>query len=615
MNQRLLHIIVFLLSTSIIFSQSEISRVEPPNWWVGMEYNEIELLIYGKDISHLTPKINYEGVSIVSRKSYENENYLFVTLKIDADTKSGNIKIIFAESGKEILSNNYELQGRLAGRRNIKGFDGSDAMYLITPDRFANGDSSNDNIAGMREIADRSVWKGRHGGDIKGIVDNLDYIKDMGFTSIWLNPLLENDMEVYSYHGYSTTDYYKVDARFGTNEDYKDLCDIAASKGMKIIMDMIVNHCGSFHWWMNDLPTADWINQWPEYTGTNHKKTIILDPYAVEADKKIFTDGWFVSTMPDLNQRNASMAKYLIQNTLWWIEYSGIAGIRMDTYPYPDMHFMTKWTEVVMKEYPDFNIVGEEWNLEPTIVSYWQAGKENQNGYTSELKSVMDFPLQNALVKSLNEESKWNSSWNHVYEMLGQDYLYPDPMNLVIFPDNHDMSRIHAQLGKDIAKTKLAVAYFATTRGIPQFYYGTEILMADETGDHGEIRSDLVGGWSGDKKSAMTGEGLSSEQKEFKAYLSRVLNWRKESNVIHNGQTIHYVPEKNDVYVYFRYNATELVMVVLNKSGNEVYLDLGRFTNQLQGHSFGNEVITGKEIILNKTLKIPSKTAVIIEVK
>ncbi len=596
-------------------SQSEINRIEPPNWWVGMNYSEIEILVYGKNISHLTPNLSYEGVSLVSHKSYENPNYLFLNISISKNTKPGSLIFSFSEGTKTVLKQNYELKPREEGRQNIKGFDASDVMYLITPDRYANGDPSNDNMEGMREKMDRSKIGGRHGGDIQGIINHIDYIKNLGFTSIWLNPLLENDMEEYSYHGYSTTDYYKVDPRYGSNKQYKEFCDIARSKGIKIIMDMIVNHCGSFHWWMDDLPTADWINQWPNYTQTNHRKTVILDPYATDQDKKLFTDGWFVRTMPDLNQRNESMAKYLIQNTIWWIEYTGISGIRMDTYPYPDMEFMSEWTKVVMKEYPYFNIVGEEWNLFPTIVSYWQAGKVNANGYTSELKSVMDFPLQNALVLSLNEQSSWNSSWGKVYEMLGQDYLYPDPMNLVIFPDNHDMSRIHAQLGNDISKTKLAIAYFATTRGIPQFYYGTEILMADKTGDHGEIRADFPGGWNGDTVNAREGKGLSAEQKDFMAYMSTILNWRKNSTVIHTGKTIHYAPEQNDVYVYFRFNEDEKVMVILNKNKTDVNLVLERFSEQLQGYSTAKEIISGRNITLTKVISIPSKTAFILELK
>ncbi|GLR15545.1 glycoside hydrolase family 13 protein [Portibacter lacus] len=590
----------------IQLNAQSIERVEPPNWWIGMEYNEIEIMLYGKDLATLTPKFDKKGVELVSHKSFENENYLFVTIRISADAAPGSLKIDLYKNEKIALSHDYPLEARNPQRKNIEGFNGSDVMYLITPDRFSNGNTDNDNVDGLREKANRNLLGGRHGGDIQGIVNHLDYIKDMGFTSIWLNPLLENDMKTYSYHGYSTTDYYKIDPRYGSNEEYRNLCDVAREKGIKIIMDMIENHCGLLHWWMDDLPTKDWINQWPEYTNTNHRKTVILDPYSTDEDKKQFTDGWFVPSMPDLNQRNPSMATYLIQNTLWWIEYSGISGIRQDTYPYPDMYFMADWTKAVMKEYPHFNIVAEEWYTNPTVVSYWQKGKDNPNGYTSDLKSLMDFPLQHAVVKSLTEEENWHSSWNHAYEMLGLDYLYADPMNMVIFPDNHDMSRIHAQVGKDVDKTKLAIAYFATMRGIPQFYYGTEYLMADSTGDHGEIRSDFPGGWPGEKPT------FTSEQIEFKKYMQTILKWRKDKEVIHNGKTLHFAPDNNDVYVFLRYINDDRVIILLNKNEQNVELDFKKYQKYFP-KSKAKDIISKQEINLNNPLQLKAMTAYILE--
>ena len=439
-------ILILFFTLSKIWAQDPIERVEPPNWWVDMEYNVVEVLVYGKDIASYKVTLDaYKGVSLKTIKTVENSNYLFITLDISKEALAGELQLKFSKADADIVTYSYPIKDRVLNRRNIEGFDSSDAIYLITPDRFANGDVTNDEVAGLKEKLNRNNKGGRHGGDVAGMVDHLDYIKNLGFTAIWTNPILENNMSSYSYHGYATTDFYKVDPRYGSNASFKAMCDKASEKGMKVIMDMIANHSGLEHWWIKDLPSKDWINQWDTYTQTNHKKTVILDPYATKKDKKIFFDGWFVPTMPDLNQRNKSMANYLIQNTLWWIEYSGISGIRMDTYPYPDMYFMNDWTKAVMKEYPNFNIVGEEWVLRPTIVSYWQKGKQNANGYTSELKSVMDFPLQNALVNSLND----TESWNAVYEELGQDYLYPDPKNLVVFPDNHDMSRIFTQLNED----------------------------------------------------------------------------------------------------------------------------------------------------------------------
>ena len=500
------------------FAQNPISRVEPPNWWTNMTYSEIELLIYGENLREYEVAIgNYQGVQLLDQKKAESDNYLFLTLKIEDRAQPGDLDLVFKGNNGQSFTYSYPILEREPNRRDIEGFDTSDVIYLITPDRFVNGNASNDNAKGYGDQADRTDWGGRHGGDIQGIKNSLGYIKDLGFTSIWMNPMLENKMPINSYHGYATTDYYSVDPRFGSNELFKDLCETATQQGLKVIMDMIANHCGSEHWWMKDLPFKDWINQWPEYTGTNHRKTVILDPYASKRDTKQFFDGWFVESMPDLNQRNPSMAKYLIQNSIWWIEYAGISGIRMDTYPYPDMYFMNDWTKAVMTEYPNFNIVGEEWVNRPSIVSYWQKGKQNPNGYESHLKSLMDFPLQQALVSSLKNKKTWTSSWTALYEELGQDYLYPDPNNLVVFPDNHDMSRIYSQLNEDYGNYKLALTYLATVRGIPQLYYGTEILMKNRgSDDHGLIRSDFPGAGPGIRSMALRAKDCLKRKKKPK---------------------------------------------------------------------------------------------------
>ena len=447
----------FFISTSL-FAQ-EIERIEPPNWWVGMNNPSLQILLYGDDIGALTPVISHANVQLKKVQSVENPNYLFLDLLLADDMAATTVNIDLLKGNKIVKRIEYAFLDREAGL-TANGFDSSDVMYLITPDRFANGDTSNDEILGMREGLDRSFDSGRHGGDIKGILDNIDYIKELGFTAIWLNPILENDMDTYSYHGYAATDFYKVDARYGTNEEYKKLCQIAQSKGVKIIMDMILNHSGSEHWFVKDPPTSKWINNNNTFKPTSHKRTTHQDPYASEYDKKAFVDGWFVDTMPDLNQREALMATYLIQNTLWWIEYAGINGIRMDTYPYPDKNFMSDWTAAVMDQYPNFNIVGEEWSLNPVVVSFWQRGKVNSNGYVSSLPSVMDFPIQDTFNRSLVAPENWNSGWINVYEMLGNDHLYPDPSNLVIFPDNHDMDRFFTQINYDFDLFKMGMVYF-----------------------------------------------------------------------------------------------------------------------------------------------------------
>ena len=617
--KRILFILtVVLLQSSTSYGQQPINRVEPPNWWIGMQYNEVELMVYGQDIASYSVSLDtYEGVTLKQIKQVPNKNYLFLDLKIDGNARPGNLTLRFTKNEAESVIHSYPLLKRDPESKNVAGFNSSDAIYLITPDRFVNGDTGNDTVDGLKEKADRTFKGGRHGGDVQGIVNSLDYIKDLGFTAIWINPILENDMQTYSYHGYSTTDFYKVDPRYGSNESFKSLCKEARDKGMKVIMDMIANHCGLDHWWMQDLPSEDWINQWPEYTETNHKKTVILDPYASKIDYKQFFDGWFVPSMPDLNQRNESMAKYLIQNTLWWIEYSGISGIRMDTYPYPDMYFMSDWTKAVMDEYPNFNIVGEEWVTRPTIVSYWQKGKKNQNGYTSYLKSLMDFPLQNALVTSLNKEKTWASSWTDLYETLGQDYLYPDPNNLVVFPDNHDMGRIYTQLNEDFDKYKLALTYIATVRGIPQIYYGTEILMKNPgTDDHGIIRSDFPGGWKNDKVNAFTGKGLSAKEKEAQGFVKKLMNWRKNSTLVHSGKLMHFAPKNQDeIYVMFRYDDKEKIMIVLNKNTKDMELDLKPYKEILGDQLTGKDVLSGTEFTKAKKISVKAMGAMIIEVE
>ncbi|MDE3742940.1 glycoside hydrolase family 13 protein [Maribacter polysaccharolyticus] len=617
MKRVLFFIPMVLLQLAFSYGQQTINRVEPPNWWVGMHYNEIELMVYEKDIASYSVSMDaYEGVRLKQIKQVPNKNYLFLDIEIAGDTRPGNLTLRFTKNGSTSIVHSYPLLPRDPESKNVEGFDTADAIYLITPDRFVNGDVENDNVAGLKEKANRSFKGGRHGGDVKGIVNSLDYIKDLGFTAIWINPILENDMETYSYHGYSTTDFYKVDPRYGSNESFKALCKKAGDKGMKVIMDMIANHCGLDHWWMQDLPSEDWINQWPEYTETNHKKTVILDPYASKIDYKQFFDGWFVPSMPDLNQRNGSMAKYLIQNTLWWIEYSGISGIRMDTYPYPDMYFMSDWTKAVMDEYPNFNIVGEEWVTRPTIVSYWQKGKKNHNGYDSYLKSLMDFPLQNALVTSLNKEKTWASSWTDLYETLGQDYLYPDPNNLVVFPDNHDMSRIYTQVNEDFEKYKLALTYIATIRGIPQIYYGTEILMKNPgTEDHGIIRSDFPGGWKNDKINAFTGKGLSAKEKEAQQFVKKLMNWRKDSPVIHHGKLMHFAPKNQDeIYVLFRYDDSGKIMVILNKNDKDMVVDLKPYQEILGNSLTGKDILYGTEFNAVKKISIKAMSSMIIEV-
>ena len=608
---RILFVLLLLVWAHLLVAQTSIQRMEPPNWWAGMHHQNVQLMVYGEQVAFTNPLIDYPGVEIVRVIQSPNPNYLFIDIHIDAEVSPGTVVIRFLRNGEEQAKRDFPILER-DPRRSVEGFDNSDAIYLITPDRFVNGDPSNDNVEGMKEKANRSFKGGRHGGDIAGLQKSLDYIRDLGFTAVWLNPVLENDMKAYSYHGYSTTDFYRVDPRYGSNQAYQDLADEARKKDLKLIMDMIVNHCGSEHWWMKDQPFPDWLNHWPGYMETNHRKTVLQDPYVSKIDKKEFTDGWFVQTMPDLNQRNPHMATYLIQNSIWWVEYLGLSGIRMDTYPYPDMDFMSDWTKAMMTEYPDLNIVGEEWHIDPVIVSYWQKGKENANGYTSDLKSVMDFPVQHALSASLNAPSP--NDWNQLYETIAKDFLYADPFNLVTFPDNHDMSRIYSQVNEDYDLFKMAITYILTTRGIPQLYYGTEVLMKNPgTTDHGIIRSDFPGGWEGDTQNAFTGEGLDSLQLEAQQFVKDILRWRKNAEAIHTGKMLHFVPETG-CYVYFRYTDSEKYMILLNKNEEETFLNMERFAEILPKGSEVENVLSGERKVLDSIIGVPGRSSTILKV-
>lgn len=606
---------LFLLNISAFAQDYKIKRVEPLNWWVGMNNPEVQLMMYGNDIGDLTPEIDYKGVSIERIQKVENDNYLFIYLNISPQTKPGTLNINLAKDGQRTLSYSYDLKERNRNSASREGFNSSDAIYLITPDRFANGDPSNDSVAGYTDSLNRSDNYGRHGGDIQGIIDHLDYIENMGFNALWINPVLENAMENSSYHGYAITDFYKVDPRFGSNELYKKLSQEAEKRGIKLIMDMVTNHSGSNHWWMDDLPTHDWVHYPDEYQQTSHRRTTLHDPYASDVDKKRFTDGWFVRSMPDLNQSNPLLADYLIYNSIWWIEYAELEGIRHDTHPYPGQEFTEEWTCRIMEEYPNFNIVGEEWSVDPLVISKWQKGNDKPTDFGSCLPSLMDFPIQTNLVKALTEKEDWGSGFVNLYETLSFDYAYSNPMDMVIFPDNHDMDRFYRQINQDFDLFKMGLTYVMTMRGIPQFYYGTELLMSNEKAhDHGQIREDFPGGWESDSKNGFTGKGISAKKKEAQQFVKKLVNWRKENPVIHSGKLMQYAPKGDGIYIYFRYNQNETVMVILNKNEKPISIDSDYYYERLSGFESGKDVITGKTYKLNK-LEAPARSALILELE
>jgi glycosidase len=587
-------ILITLILLTGLTGFGQIERVEPPNWWTGFEETELQLMVYGENIGNATPNIDYPGVSIENIEKADSPNYLFIDLEI-GQAKAGTFNITFElEEGSEEVYE-YELKSREKPASKYVGFDNTDAIYLITPDRFANGDKSNDSFDFLNEKnKNREDDYGRHGGDIRGIINHLDYIDEMGFTAIWPSPLVINDMKSGSYHGYAMTDFYKVDPRFGTLEEYRELADKAADRGIKLVMDQVANHAGVEHWWMDDLPFDNWINFQEKFENeeelvySNHRRTTNQDLYASETDKKGMTEGWFVETMPDLNQENPFMAKYLIQNSIWWIETLGLGGIRQDTYPYPDKAFMSDWAGAIMAEYPNFNIVGEEWSLNPLLIRYWQDGVDN--GYDSNLKSTMDFAMQEKIVTGLKAEETWGTGLVEIYEGLANDFAYADPENIMIFPDNHDKSRIYTQLGEDVAKTKMTVAYMAVLPRIFQMYYGTEILMDDteNPGDHGLIRTEFPGGWNDSEVNAFTGEELSEEKADMQEFVKKVMNYRKNSEAIHSGETKHFAPE-DSTYLITRKAGDEVLVLILNKNEEAITLDLERFSElNLEGKTFKN---------------------------
>ncbi|MEQ3663156.1 glycoside hydrolase family 13 protein [Olleya sp.] len=603
--------------------KNDIERIEPPHWWTGFNNTQVQLLVKHPNISEATPSINYAGVSIEKVHKADSPNYLFLDLNISESAKAGQFNIHFKFNEEKELVQTYEVKGRVKEASDYQGFDSTDAIYLITPDRFANGNISNDINESLKEkTIDRKDDYARHGGDLRGIIQYLDYIEDMGFTQIWSCPLLTNDMSRSSYHGYAMTDFYQVDPRYGSLEEYQELATKAKEKGIGIIMDQVANHCGSEHWWMQDLPFKDWVNQQESFennkplNNSNHRRTSNQDLYASKRDKKEMAEGWFVPTMPDLNQRNPFMANYIIQNSIWWIETLQLSGIRQDTYPYPDKMFMSEWAGAIMDEYPNFSIVGEEWSYNPLLISYWQEGHDNKDGYDSNLRSTMDFAMQNNIVDALNQEESWDKGLVKIYEGLANDFAYASPKDIMVFPDNHDMSRIFTQLKGDVTNTKMALSYLLSLPRIPQLYYGTEILMDDfeKPGDHGLIRTDFPGGWEGDTVNAFSGEGLTDAQKDMQAFLKKVLNYRKSSDAIHNGKTIHFAPLMG-TYFLFRVIEGETVVHIINKNSEPISLDLKRFEEVgLQGKTLKN-IVTNETFVWEDEITLNERGSVLLSTK
>lgn len=611
---RLTKLITLLMLSTSTFAQ--VDRVEPPFWWSDMNLSDVQIMFYGKNIAQNEVSVS-NGIVIKGIQKTENPNYVFVTI----DTKNTTTQdLVFTFKNKnKSFTQNYSLKSRRENSRNRKSFDSSDMIYLIMSDRFANGNPNNDSDKNLNEKVNRANKDGRHGGDIEGIIKNLDYIKELGATAIWPTPLCEDNDERGSYHTYGQSDVYKIDARFGTNEDYLRLSSELHKRGMKNIMDYVTNHWGYKHWMMNDLPTYDWIHQFPGYAQTNYRMSTQFDTNASKKDFDLCMDGWFVKSMPDLNQSNPLVLKYLTQNAIWWIEYADLDGFRVDTYSYNDKTAIAKWTKSITDEYPNFNIVGEVWMYDQAQMAYWQ--KDSKIGaiqsYNSNLPSVMDFTLQDAIANGVFNEDKqeWRNGMVKVYENFNNDFLYPNINNLLVFFENHDTNRINEFYKNDFKKYQMAVSLIATVRGIPQVYYGSEIGMAGSknVGD-GDIRRDFPGGWNGDTNNAFTKSGRTEEQQKFFDFTSKIFNWRKSKSVIHNGKTTHYVPE-NNVYVYFRHDEKQTVMVVMNNTTEKQTIKTSRFQENIKNFKSGKDVISEKSFELKNDIEIEGKSVLILELK
>ncbi len=606
--------VIFLLCFfGSISLQAQVERVEPPFWWSDMNLEDLQIMFYGDEIAQYEVE-GSEGVIINNIRKTENPNYLFVTVN-SGDIPAGTVEFRFKKGKKTAFSETYTFREREEGSALREGFDSSDAIYLIMPDRFANGNPANDSHPELTEKANRSEQGGRHGGDIEGVIQNLDYLEDLGVTAIWSTPLLEDNDPRYSYHTYAQSDVYRIDPRYGTNEDYRRLADEMHERDMKLIMDYVTNHWGVEHWMIKDLPTYDWIHQFPGYKNSNYRMTTQFDQNRADVDRRLNEDGWFTSTMPDLNQSNPLVLQYLIQNAIWWIEFADLDGFRVDTYSYNEKEGIAEWTKAVMEEYPNFNIVGEVWMHDQAQISYWQ--KDSPIGaiqsYNSNLPSVMDFPLHDAITTMYNEDASWGSGMIKAYDNFANDFLYPDINNLLVFAGNHDTGRINEIFDGDVDKYKLAMTLVLTTRGIPQLYYGDEIGMRGEKarGD-GDIRRDFPGGWENDAQNAFSEEGRTPQQEEYFDFTKTLLNFRKDNPVLHEGKLLQYLPQDN-VYVYFRYNEEDRVMVVINNSEEKRELDLSRFSEGLAGAKSGNDIVSKNEVSLEDSLEVAGKSSMVIK--
>ncbi|MBO5771842.1 MAG: glycoside hydrolase family 13 protein [Alistipes sp.] len=599
---------------TIADADGQIRRVEPLSWWVGMK-TPLQLLIGGENISEYSLDIEGgKGVSLKAIHKADNPNYIFADIEIDDNAECGTYYLVFTR-GDEQFKYPYQIEQRREGSADRKSFTTADVIYLLMPDRFANGDPSNDSTPCTIEKAARNEFFGRHGGDLQGMIDNLDYIASLGATTIWPTPLLLDNEPHETYHGYACADYYHIDPRFGDNALYREFVAKAHEKDLKVIMDVVTNHCGVAHWWMTDMPFNDWVHVFPEYTGTNVCFSTNMDPNASKYDLNLQESGWFVPSMPDMNLNNPFVLQYFKQWAVWWIEYADLDGFRVDTYPYNEKEPMSEWCASIRNEYPSINIVGECWTSSIPQLAYWQGGNDNKDGFDTNLPAIMDFPLQEAICHALScDNPGWGQGMTRVYDCLSHDFVYHDLSNMMIFAGNHDMGRIGDVVRKNPKRAKLAMTLMATMRGIPQIFYGDEMMFCskDLSQGHGGLRVDFPGGWADDKVNLFTVEGRKGMHKELFDHAQRLLQWRKTKSVIHDGMTKHFMTRDN-TYAYFRYNDTEAVFVYINNSGEAKQIPWANYNEIGASLHNGRNVLTGEAVTVDNNTVVAPHEALVVE--
>jgi neopullulanase len=617
MKQLILSLNLLFLSATFSFAQIKYD-LYPSNWWIGMKYNKIQVMIHGNGIgTHTDFAVNYPGVSIQKVNKFSNQNYVILDVTISTSARPGTVGIR-SKKGNEAVNFEFSLQARRPGRglAYAAGVTSQDLMYLIMPDRFSNGDPSNDRVAGMKDqTLRRDTVFNRHGGDLQGIENHLDYLKDLGVTALWLNPVFENDMPERTEHGYAFTNHYRVDPRIGGSDAYKKLVKAAHDKGIKMIQDAVYNHIGIEHHLFRDMPDSTWFHRWPQFTQTNYKDQALFDPYAAKADKTIMADGWFVRSMPDWDQSNPFVANFLIQHAIWTVEEFGIDGWRIDTYAYNDLQFMNRCNKALYDEYPNISIFGETWVHGVPNQSFFCENNYNIS-YKSNLQATTDFQtLFYGIQAALTQPFGWTDGLNKLYTTTAQDFVYKNPMRQVIFLDNHDLPRFYSVLNEDVQKYKMAFAWLMTFRGIPQMYYGNEVLMTGTTSPNdGYVRQDFPGGWAGDAANKFTAEGRNAKENDVFNYIRKFANYRKTSSAIKTGKMMQFLPV-DGVYVYFRYNDQQTVMVIINQNETEKTFELSRFTERMKGFTKATDIATDATFNLADKLTIGPKYTLVLELK